>query len=223
MAPDDSGVDMAMIKSALELALERTKDIKVDDSASEANELRIEGKKAAGRYVEDPENQNLGSLLSSYPKEKRKNIQEGMFDTLVSQLQLPTNEASIAKLEVLGKGMAALASANAGGLLGGVGSAMSEKKVQALFDQLAGFFRQYLNDMKNVEQVIRKQWGPKLREKEREMSARLGQEVRLDPMADQEFAAFYKQNVGAARAQYQTALDRAKTDLAGILGIEDRG
>jgi hypothetical protein len=223
MAPDDSGVDMAMIKSALELALERTKDIKVDDSAIEANELRIEGKKAAGRYVEDPENQNLGSLLSSYPKEKRKNIQEGMFDTLVSQLQLPTNEASIAKLEVLGKGMAALASANAGGLLGGVGSAMSEKKVQALFDQLAGFFRQYLNDMKNVEQVIRKQWGPKLREKEREMSARLGQEVRLDPMADQEFAAFYKQNVGAARAQYQTALDRAKTDLAGILGIEDRG
>ena len=92
--------------------------------------------------------------------------------------------------------------------------------MQALFQQLAGFFKQYLDDMKNVEQAIRKQWGPKIREKERQMAARMGQDVRIDPMSDPEFAAFYKQNVSAARAQYQAALDKAKEDLAAMLGIE---
>jgi hypothetical protein len=62
---------MAMIKSALEIALERSKDIKVDEAALEANALRIEGKKAAGRYLEDPETGNLAEKLGKYPKEKR--------------------------------------------------------------------------------------------------------------------------------------------------------
>jgi uncharacterized protein (DUF2164 family) len=145
-----------------------------------------------------------------------------MFDVLVSQIQLPINDASAAKLDILSAGFSALATSAGTGLLGGVGSAVADKRVQALFQQLAGFFKQYLDDMKNVEQAIRKQWGPKIREKERQMAARMGQDVRIDPMSDPEFAAFYKQNVSAARAQYQAALDKAKEDLAAILGIEKK-
>jgi hypothetical protein len=169
---------MAMIKSALELALERTKDFAVDEAALAAQQLKVEGKKAAGKYLEDPSTVDLGNVIASTPKDKRKPLKEGMFENLASQLQLPANESSLVKLEILGKGFTALA-----------------------------------------EQVIRKQWGPKLREKEREMEARLGKSVRLDPMMDPEFSAFYKQNVGAARQQYQAALDKAKTDLAGLIGI----
>jgi hypothetical protein len=213
---------MAMIKSALELALERTKDIKVDEAVLEANELRIEGKKAAGRYLEDPESGSLSDKLAKYPKEKKQSVREGMFEILAAQLQLPSSEESLARLEVLSAGFSAVAASSGSGLLGGVGSAVADKRVQALFQQLAGFFRQYLDDMKNVEQAIRKQWGPKIREKERQMSARMGQDVRIDPMSDPEFAAFYKQNVSAARAQYQQALDKAKADLAAMLGIEPK-
>jgi hypothetical protein len=210
---------MAMIKSALEIALERSKDIKVDEAALEANSLRVEGKKAAGRYLEDPETGSLEEKLAKYPKDKRAPVREGMFDVLASQIQLPTSEASAAKLEILSAGFSALAASAGTGLLGGVGSAVADKRVQALFQQLAGFFKQYLDDMKNVEQAIKKQWGPKIREKERQMAARMGQDVRIDPMSDPEFAAFYKQNVSAARAQYQAALDKAKEDLAALLGI----
>jgi hypothetical protein len=213
---------MAMIKSALEIALERSKDIKVDEVAIEANALRIEGKKSAGRYIDDPESGSLAEKLGQYPKEKRAAVREGMFDVLASQIQLPSNEASAAKLEILSAGFSALAAGAGTGLLGGVGSAVADKKVQALFQQLAGFFKQYLDDMKNVEQAIRKQWGPKIREKERQMAARMGQDVRIDPMSDPEFAAFYKQNVSAARAQYQAALEKAKEDLASMLGIEKK-
>jgi len=211
---------MAMIKSALEIAMERSKDIKVDEVALEANSLRVEGKKAAGRFLDDPESTSLLEKLGTYPKDKRGWVREGMFDVLAAQIQLPTNDSSVTKLDILSAGFSALASGTGTGILGGVGSAVADKKVQALFQQLAGFFKQYLEDMKNVEQTIRKQWGPKIREKERQMAARMGQDVRIDPMSDPEFAAFYKQNVSAARAQYQAALDKAKEDLAAMLGID---
>jgi len=213
---------MAMIKSALEIALERSKDIKVDETALEANALRIEGKKAAGLFLENPESSDLAKKMEQYPKEKRAAVREGIFDVLASQIQLPTSEASMAKLEQLSAGFSAIAASTGNGLLSGAGSAVADKRVQALIQQLAGFFKQYLDDMKNVEQAIRKQWGPKIREKERQMAARMGQDVRIDPMSDPEFAAFYKQNVSAARAQYQAALDKAKEDLAALLGIEKR-
>jgi hypothetical protein len=212
-----------MIKSALEIALERTKDLTVDEAALEERSLKQEGKKAAGHYLEDPASADLAAALSSYPKEKRKPVREGMFETLVAQLQLPSGDAALAALPAIGKGFAALAAAPSGnGLLGGVGGAMAEKRVAALFQQLDGFFRQYIDDMKNVEQVIRKQWAPKIREKERQMAARMGQDVRIDPMTDPEFAAFYKQNVGAVRQQYLDALDKAKADLSQVMGIEGK-
>jgi hypothetical protein len=213
---------MAMIKSALEIALERSKGIQVDEAALEANALRIEGKKAAGRFLEDPESGSLADRLGQYPKDKRTAVREGMFEVLAAQIQLPSGEASVDKLEVLSAGFSALAASSGTGLLGGVGSAVADKRVQALFQQLAGFFKQYLEDMKNVEQAIRKQWAPKIREKERQMAARMGQDVRIDPMSDPEFAAFYKQNVSAARAQYQAALDKAKGDLASMLAVAGR-
>ncbi len=214
---------MAMIKSALELALERTKDLEVDEAALEARNLRQEGKKAAGRYLEDPAANELGAALSPFPKDKRKLVREGMFETLAAQLQLPTNELALESFQALAKGFLALAAAPAGnGLLGGVGGAVAEKRATALLQQLEGFLKQYLDDMKNVEQAIRKQWAPKLREKERQLAQRMGQDVRLDPMTDPEFAAFYKQNVSAVRQQYIDALEKAKVDLASYLGIEGK-
>ncbi len=210
---------MALIKSALELALEKTKDLKVDPAVMEANDLRQEGKKAAGLYLDQPESSDLAKKLSSVPKDKRIHLRAGMSEILLSQIQLPTNEASLGKLERIAAGYACLAEGS--GLLGGpLGGAVTEKRIQAVFQQLAAFLKQYIDDMKNVEQAIKKQWAPKLREKERQMAARMGQDVRLDPMADPDFAAFYKQNVGGLRLQYEEALNKAKAELTSLIGVE---
>ncbi|MFZ4617840.1 MAG: DUF6657 family protein [Rectinemataceae bacterium] len=202
---------MGQIKSALELALERTKDMRVDEATLEANALRQEGKKAIGRFFEDPKTIDLVKTIEACAKEKRDHLRGGMHEVVSAQIQLPTNEAALAKIPAIAAAYAALAvTAPAKG---------ADKRVAGMVQQLEGFLRKYLEDMKNIDQVIRKQWAPKLREKERAMAARLGQEVRLDPMMDQEFAAFYKQNVGAAREQYQTALDAARSELAGLIGL----
>ncbi len=47
----------------------------------------------------------------------------------------------------------------------------------------------------------------------------MGQDVRLDPMADPEFSAFYKKNVDGLKQQYASTLDQAKEDLAEFCGF----
>jgi len=202
---------MAMIKSALEIALERTKDLKVDPKALAANEARQEGKRLAGEYLADPAEVDFAARFSATPKDRKEFVREGAFDVFASRIQLPITAAADpdAELAPLVAGIKVLNTAPFG-----------EKRIQATFDQLGGFLKQYLDDAKRVEEAIRKQYAPRLKQKEQEMSARMGRPVRIDPMQDPDFAAFYKQNVGQMRTQYQDALDKAKADLAALCGIK---
>ncbi len=208
---------MAMIKSALELALERTQGLKVDEAAIRAGEVKIEGRKAAGRFLEESSTADLAAALKAQKPEYREVFRKAAYDVLAAQIQLPNGFFSSEKLETVGAGIAALAQGpGQHGLLGG---RAADKEAAGLVQQIAGFLAKYQDDLKKVEQAIRTQWAPKLKEKERQMAARLGQDVRLDPMKDPEFAAFYKQNVENLRVRYADTLEGAKEQLASICGF----
>lgn len=202
---------MAMIKSALEIALERTKDIKADPKALASLEAKQEGKRLAGEYLNAPEEIDFAAQFSTTAKERKEHIREGAFDVFIARIQLPISATADPETEMLPlvAGIKALNTAPFG-----------EKKIQAIFDQLGVFLKQYLEDAKRLEEAIRKQHAPRLKQKELEMAARMGRPVRIDPMTDPDFAAFYKQNVGQMRDQYQDALDKAKADLASLCGIK---
>jgi hypothetical protein len=202
---------MAAIKSALEIALERTKDLKVDTKTLAANEARQEGKKMAAEFLANPADTDLAKRLAAITKEQREHVKEGVFEVLSARLQLPTSIGidPDADLGPIATGLKALSNIPFG-----------EKRIQDLFNQLVGFLKQYLEDAKKVDEAIRKQYAPRLKMKEQEMSARMGRPVRIDPMNDPDFAAFYKQNVGQMKIQYQDALDKAKSDLAALCGIK---
>lgn len=202
---------MGTIKSALEIAMERTKDLKADPKALAATAARQEGKRLAGEYLSKPSEVDFGAKFSAIAKDAKEHARAGAFEVFASRIQLPMSAVvdTEAELAVLASGLKALNSVPFG-----------EKKIQAIFDQLGGFLKQYLEDAKRVEDAIRKQYAPRLKQKEQEMSARMGRPVRIDPMSDPDFAAFYKQNVGQMRTQYQDALDKAKADLAALCGIK---
>ncbi len=208
---------MALIKSALELALERTKDLEVDEVAIEAGRIKTEGRRTAGKFLDDPENTNLAKAVQAIDAKNRELFRKSIFDVLIAQIQLPTGLFNTEKLSALGTGLGALAGVAPS--LGALAGASAEKKAISLVQQVSSFLSKYQEEVKRVEQAIRTQWAPKLKEKERQMAARMGQDVRLDPMADPEFAAFYKQNFEALRANYSDALERAKSELTGLCGI----
>lgn len=202
---------MALIKSALEIALEKTQGMKADPAAMASYELRQEGQRLAGEYLNDPESLDLRKRLGSYPKEKQDALRAAIYGVLASRLQLPTTQAGIASetMEALAKGFAALAPAP-----------FADKRMAGLLQQIGEFLSRYLEDAVNLEQALRKQYAPKLQRKEQELAARTGQAVRIDPMSDPEFVKIYQQNVNHLKSQYQEALDQAKADLGKMVGIE---
>jgi len=208
---------MAMIKSALELALERTKDLQVDDAVLKGGEVKVGGRKAAGKFLEDSSQADLSTAIRAIAPEYKEIFRKAAFEVMTAQIQLPSASFLPDKLVTIGAGLGVIAAAApTKGLLGSQGA---DKKVVALVQQISAFLSKYLEDLKKVEQAIRTQWAPKLRDKERQVAARMGQDVRLDPMKDPEFAAFYKQNVENLRSSYSDALEKAKEDLAGLCGL----
>ncbi len=202
---------MALIKSALEIALERTKDMKADPAALKSFELKQEGQKLAGEFLSNPAAVDLEARIKSIPKEDRGCLRQAVFGVLAARIQLPLTKAGISPetLETLAKGFSALTS-----------SPFPDKRVAGLLKQIEDFLARYLEDASNLDAALRKQYAPKLQRKEQELAARTGQAVRLDPLSDPEFLNVYQQNVGRLKSQYQSALDKAKEDLAAMLGIE---
>lgn len=208
---------MAQIKSALELALERTKNLQLDESAMKAGKAKTEGRKTAGKFLDDPGSTDLEASLSSIEPEQREVFRRALFDVLTSHIQLPSGSFDADKFEIVAKGLGIVARLVPEPKTGKA----AEKQAVSLLQQISAFLSKYMEEVQRVEQAIRTQWAPKLKEKERQMAARMGQEVRLDPMKDQEFAQFYKQNVESLRNNYRDALERAQEDLAAISGFQE--
>jgi len=189
---------MGRIKSALEIALERTESVKTDRASVGMFEARQEGKRIANAFLADP-SKSLGGELKKRPKDIQASLRQGIFDALAPQLGLPSGEEDLAR---------------AGAVCEGLGFLIDDARFAAMLKQLAQLLSRYLGEAAQLEQAVRQQYAPKLRQKEDELSRRLGQDVRIDPFQDPEFVAFYNQNAGALKANYQAPLDQVREEAA---------
>lgn len=194
---------MARIKSSLELALERTESVKSDKESVELYELRREGKKLASAFLDDPEKKSLEGDLKKYPTDKAAAVRRGIFEVLQSQISLPTVKEDIPRLEKVGTGLQ---------------SVVADRRFAATYSQLIQAFTQYLGELEQYEQAIRRQYAPKLRQKEEELSRRMGRAVQLDPFQDPEFVAFFNQNMAALKGRYQSAVDQVRSQAEALMG-----
>jgi hypothetical protein len=89
---------------------------------------------------------------------------------------------------------------------------IQDRRFTALYKQLTQALSQYLKEAAQYDEAIRRQYAPKLRQKEEELSRRMGREVRIDPFQDPEFVGFYNQNMNALKDNYQAAVDQVKEE-----------
>jgi hypothetical protein len=67
-----------------------------------------------------------------------------------------------------------------------------------------------LGESSQYEAALRRQYAPKLRQKEEELSRRLGRRIELDPFQDAEFVAFYNQNMATLKGNYEAAVEEVR-------------
>ena len=79
---------MGKIKSALEIALERTETVKGDREQIGQFEAKQKGKKLANKYLTGGV-ESLEEEINKTPKNEQENLRQGLFDILISRLILP--------------------------------------------------------------------------------------------------------------------------------------
>ena len=187
---------MGKIRSALEIALERTESVKSDKSSIGLFEARQKGKKLANEFLAG----GIKSLEDEFKKgakDEQESLKQGIFDVLISQITLPATKEDLKRIELAGHGLHAV--------IGG-------KRFGEIAKQLVQILDQYLNEAAKYEEAIKRQYAPKLRQKEEEIARRLGRQVQLDPFQDPEFVAFYNQNMNTLKANYQSAADQVREE-----------
>jgi hypothetical protein len=202
---------MGRIKSALELALERTESVKSDKSSIDQFEAKQRGKKLANAFLDgamssqNPKDGLEGELKRTLgpqtPKAEQRALKQGIFDVLIAQVTLPVTKDDEKRIEAAGKGLQAV---------------ISEPHFGMLYKQFLQAITQYLAEMAQYDEAIRRQYAPKLRQKEEELTRRYGRAVKIDPFQDPEFLTFYNQNMNALKGNYQALADQVREQATGL-------
>jgi len=186
---------MGVIKTALEIALERTETVKGDKLGIDQFEVKKRGKKLANAFLDG--DADIASEIKKTPDKERETLKQGIFDVLITQIALPTADSDEKRCEKIGKGLSAV---------------INNGNFNEMYKQLTAIFAQYKQELAQCEQMLRQQYAPKLRQKEEELSRRMGREVRIDPFQDPEFVNFYNQNMNALKANYETVVEQAREE-----------
>ncbi len=193
---------MGIIRSAFEIAMDNAKDIEGNKELVEANRYRDEGKKLVSKLL-DAAPFDIKEALKAFDKTKLAWVREGLVQSLLANLVLPLDEFALASGKKLGEAVAAVAG--------------ESRKVLTIFSQLENFFKEYLGERKRLIETVEKQYAPKLRKKEDELSRQMGRPVRINPAADPEFQGMVRQYLSQLDMKYNEVLDGAKQEIKAII------
>ena len=196
---------MGKIKSALEIAMERTESVAGDKGSIGQFEAKQKGKKLANGYLEGSV-KSLEDEIKKLGGEEQASLKQGVFDILISQITLPVVKDDMNRIEAAGKGL--------GAVIGG-------KRFADIAKQMVGVLNQYLDEAEQYEEAVKRQYAPKLRQKEEEISRRIGRHVKLDPFQDPEFVAFFNQNMNALKANYEGAIAQIREEATRLYEGKD--
>ncbi len=192
---------MGRIKSALEIALEKTSDIEVDKDELKKNDEIKEARRIEGRYILNPEEKfddMKRELLSLSPE----NVREATKLTLMANLSLVQSEGENERLERVRKVFEEF---------------IKNREANELLSQLIPFLLQYPKHRKDLVEDIKRQAEPLLREKEEELKKKYGEEIHLRFEDDNELMEAAKHHLDELQKRYQMTLDESKKRLESLI------
>lgn len=190
---------MGRIKSAWEIALEKTADLQVDTKKLEHNKNVKKGRAIAGSYLN-----NIDFTFDDFKKafdesENKKALVEGISKIITLNSNLPQDdffEKKIAKLKEMSLKV----------------QPESENLV-TIFNQMSEFFKQYQTHQDQLINQMKEQFAPSLQQKEAQLKQQYGPDYKLNPEEDQEFMKLVNDNLKKLDDQYNGALEKVKENI----------
>ena len=195
---------MGKIKSAWEIALEKTEGITIDKEKMKYQSDVEKARKAAGSYMladKADDEAFINNLKDIDPKA----MKEGLLMTADANISLPESEEGNEERFRRIKTIIAIASDNNSNAL-------------ALTDELIGFLNQYPLHRKDLVEKMKAQYKPILDEKSEKLSKQYGQDIHLSYESDKDFMEAASKNLERLENQYQQTVRNAKAQLKQMIG-----
>ncbi len=197
---------MGKIKSAWELALERTESIHMDKDKLKYKTDVDTARRLAAKYITDEDPIDEKALKEGLANLDKKAVKEALMITAGANLSLPQTENDDSTRLEKAKHLIELATDG-------------NPEATALAGELEGFLKQYPLHRKDLLEKMKAQYKPILDEKSEKLSRQYGTEVSLTFESDKEFMEAARKNLEKLEGQYQATLDNAKAQLRELAGL----
>lgn len=195
---------MSKIRSAWEIALEKTENIEIDRDKLRKEENMRKARSLAGSFLNGDEQMTVSDLEKQYAAiEDRSAAKEGIKLSLMQNITLSAEEDVTNRYEKL-LSLASLVS-------------KGNEDVMALMNQIVSFLRQYPQHRKQLVEQLKQHFAPMLEQKAAQLKEKYGQDVPLSVENDPEFIKIAQQNLDQLAKQYEDTLRDAKEKLDALL------
>ena len=193
---------MGKIRSAWEIALEKTASIELDKEKYQHDADVDKARRIAGSYLvsDDRTEEDMKNELSALDPAV---VKEALSMTVLNALSLPQEEILDDRYEKIAVLADIASSGNAA--------------VADLIGQITAFLKQYPLHRKELVDKMKEQFAPMLEEKEERMRAQYGQNVKLRIENDKDFLDMASKNLERLQDQYEKTLEGAKEQLKALL------
>jgi hypothetical protein len=184
---------MARIKSAWEIALEKTQDIEIDEAKYRSDTLEREGMALAGGYLNNTDQKIdvVAAKFASYSKEDLPIVRRGMVGTILSNISLPSDDIYQMRFDrttdlvnLVTKG---------------------DMQAMGLMQQIGDFLKQYIDAKTAFVDRMKEQ-------------IQQAMENNPEGVNSAQYSQLISQNLKKMDAQYGEALENTKQSLKQILG-----
>ena len=191
---------MSKIRSAWEIALEKTENIEVDRDRLRREENIRKARSLAGSFLNGDEQMTASDLEKQYAEiEDQSAAREGIKLSLMQNITLSTEEDVTNRYEKLLALASLISKGNAG--------------VMDLMNQIISFLRQCPQHRKQLVEQLKQHFAPMLEQKAAQLKEKYGQDVPLSAENDPEFLKIAQQNLDQLAKQYEDTLKDAKEKL----------
>ena len=179
---------MARIKSAWELALEKTKDIEIDEQKYKADKLMKDGMALAGKFLNDAQTseEELAQKYNAYSGEDLATVRKGVVNTIFSNLGLPSDNLYEMRFERLVTLVALVADEGS----------QAVSTIRQIGDLFAQFIQHRQDFISRMQEQIKQ-----------------AMQENPEGVNSNQYTQLIQQNLKKLDAQYQGALDNAKESL----------
>ena len=199
---------MSLLKSAWEIALEKTEGIEADPEKIRREDLMGEGRRLAGSYLTDIESDGsaLQKAYAAAKEEDKPLLKQGIASTVLLNVALPQSPDFSDRLEKMHTIVT---------IIDG-----PDSDTAGLITQIGQFMEKYMDARQSLLERVKQQYQPVYEQKREQMMQKYGKVPNMSMEQDPEFAQMLQRNFTQLSQKYQEVLDQAKDQLKAVWNLD---